>query len=115
MRRREFITFLGGAAAWPIAARAQQSAIPVVAFIHGGAAGAFPGRIAAFRDGLRATGHVERQNITIEYHWLEGRFERLPGILADLVRRRVAVIATPGSTPASSGEGRNHRYPDRVW
>ena len=102
MRRREFITLLGGAAAgWPLAVRAQQSAMPVVAFIHGGAAGAFPGRIAAFRDGLRVTGHVERQNITIEYHWLEGRFERLPGIMADLVRRRVAVIATPGSTPAS--------------
>src|SRR5262245_49804795 len=102
MNRREFITLFGGAAAaWPVAAQAQQSAMPVVAFIHGGAAGAFPARIAAFRDGLKATGHVERQNITIEYHWLEGRFERLPGILADLVRRRVAVIATPGSTPAS--------------
>jgi putative ABC transport system substrate-binding protein len=102
MTRRRFITLLGGAAAaWPLAARAQQSAMPVVAFIHGGAAGAFPGRIAAFRDGLRATGYVERQNVTIEYHWLEGRFERLPGILTDLVRRRVAAIATPGSTPAS--------------
>jgi len=102
MRRREFITLLGGAAvAWPITARGQQASMPVVAFIHGGAAGAFPGRIAAFRDGVRASGYVEPQNITIEYHWLEGRFERLPGILADLVRRRVAVIATPGSTPAS--------------
>src|SRR5262245_52406952 len=102
MKRREFITLLGGAVAgWPVAVRAQQAAIPVVAFIHGGAAGAFPIRIAAFRDGLRATGYVERQNITIGYYWLEGRFERLPGIVADLVRRRVAVIATPGSTPAS--------------
>ena len=102
IKRRDFITLLGGAAAaWPLAAEAQQPAMPVVAFIHGGAAGAFPIRIAAFRDGLRATGYVERQNITIEYHWLEGRFERLPGILADLVRRRVAAIATPGSTPAS--------------
>jgi putative tryptophan/tyrosine transport system substrate-binding protein len=102
LRRRQFITLLGGAAAaWPLAARAQQAAMPVVAFIHGGAAGAFPGRIAAFRDGVRASGYVDPQNITIEYHWLEGRFERLPGILTDLVRRRVAVIATPGSTPAS--------------
>jgi putative tryptophan/tyrosine transport system substrate-binding protein len=103
MKRREFIMLLGSGAAacWPLAARAQPTAIPVVAFIHGGAASAFPGRIAAFRDGLRATGYVEPQNFTIEYHWLEGRFERLPGILADLVRRRVAVIATPGSTPAS--------------
>jgi putative tryptophan/tyrosine transport system substrate-binding protein len=100
--RREFISLLGGAAAnWPLGAGAQQAAMPVVAFIHGGAAGAFPGRIAAFREGLRAAGYIEPQNITIEYYWLEGRFERLPEILTDLVRRRVAVIATPGSTPAS--------------
>jgi putative ABC transport system substrate-binding protein len=102
VNRRSFISLLGGAAAaWPLAARAQQASMPVVAFIHGGAASAFSGRIAAFRDGLRAAGYIEPQNITIEYHWLEGRFERLPEILADLVRRRVAVIATSGSTPAS--------------
>jgi putative ABC transport system substrate-binding protein len=101
LKRREFITLIGGVAAWPLAARAQQPAMPVVAFIHGGAAGAFPARIAAFRDGLRATGHTDGENVLIEYHWLEGRFELLPGILADLIRRRVAVIATPGSTPAS--------------
>ena len=98
--RRELI-LLGGAAVWPIAARAQQPAIPVVGFIHGGAANAFPGRIAAFRVGLAETGYVEGQNVVIEYHWLEGRFERLPAVLADLIRRRVAVIATPGSTPAA--------------
>jgi putative ABC transport system substrate-binding protein len=102
MRRREFITLIGGAAAvWPLAARAQQPAMPMVGFVHGGAANAFPGRIAAFRVGLNETGYVEGQNVVIEYHWLEGRFERLPGVLADLIRRRVAVIATPGSTPAS--------------
>ena len=102
MRRREFITLLGGAAvAWPLAARAQQPAMPVVGFVHGGAAHAFPGRIAAFRVGLGEAGYIEGQNVAIEYHWLEGRFERLPAVMADLVRRRVAVIATPGSTPAS--------------
>ena len=102
MRRREFITLLGGAAAaWPIAAGAQQAAMPVVGFVHGGAAHAFPGRIAAFRVGLAEAGYIEGQNVAIEYHWLEGRFERLPAMMADLVRRRVAVIATPGSTPAS--------------
>jgi putative ABC transport system substrate-binding protein len=100
--RRQFITVFGGAAAaWPLAVRAQQPAIPVVGFIHGGAADAFPGRIAAFRVGLSETGYVEGQNVVIEYHWLEGHFERLPAVLAELIRRRVAVIATPGSTPAS--------------
>ena len=100
--RREFITLLGGAAAaWPLVARAQQPAMPVVGFVHGGAAHAFPGRIAAFRVGLGEAGYIEGQNVAIEYHWLEGRFERLPAVMADLVRRRVAVIATPGSTPAS--------------
>jgi putative ABC transport system substrate-binding protein len=82
--------------------RAQQPALPVVGFVHGGAAHAFPGRIAAFRVGLGEAGYTEGQNVAIEYHWLESRFERLPAVMADLVRRRVAVIATPGSTPAAS-------------
>jgi putative ABC transport system substrate-binding protein len=100
--RREFIALLGGvAAALPIAARAQQAAPPIIGFVHGGAARAFPGRIAAFRDGLSEAGYVEGRNVLIEYHWLEGHFERLPAVMADLVRRRVHVIATPGSTPAS--------------
>jgi putative tryptophan/tyrosine transport system substrate-binding protein len=99
--RRQFISALGGATvAWPLAARAQQS-MPLVGFIHGGAAIAFAGRIAAFRAGLGEEGYVESQNVLIEYHWLEGHFELLPTVLADLIRRRVAVIATPGSTPAS--------------
>jgi putative ABC transport system substrate-binding protein len=100
MRRREFITLLGGAAAWPLTASAQP-VLPIIGFVHGGAAHAFPGRIAAFRAGLSEAGYVEGQNVLIEYHWLEGHFERLPAVLADLIRRRVAVIATPGSTPAS--------------
>src|SRR5262249_5876077 len=100
--RRELLAALGSAAAaWPLAARAQQRAMPVVGFIHGGAANAFTGRIASFRAGLSEAGFVEGQNVVVEYHWLEGHFERLPAVLADLIRRRVDAIATPGSTPAS--------------
>jgi putative tryptophan/tyrosine transport system substrate-binding protein len=102
LRRREFITLLGGAAtAWPIAARAQQPAMPVVGFIYGGSADGAARYAAAFRKGLNETGYVERQNVTVEYHWLEGHYGRLPALVADLVGRRVAVIATPGSGPAA--------------
>jgi putative ABC transport system substrate-binding protein len=98
MRRRDMIALIGGAAALPVAARAQQPAMPVVGFINGGSADTFADRVRAFRKGLNETGHVEGQNVTVEYHWLEGRFDHLPALMADLVRRRVAVIATPGST-----------------
>jgi putative ABC transport system substrate-binding protein len=102
MRRREFITLLGGAAfAWPMTVRAQQPAMPVVAFIHGGSAEASARQVAAFRKGLNETGYVEGQNVTVEYHWLEGQYDRLPALAADLVRRQVAVIATPGTLQAA--------------
>ena len=94
LKRREFITLLGGAAAWPLAAGAQQAEMPVVGFVHGGSPDAR--RVAAFRKGLNETGYVEGQNVTVEYHLLDGHYDRLPSLMADLVRRRVAVFATPG-------------------
>jgi putative ABC transport system substrate-binding protein len=97
MRQREFITLLGGAAAWPVAARAQQ-AMPVVGFVGGTAD---PANLAAFRKGLNEAGYIDGQNVAVEYHWLEGQYDRVPALMADLVSRRVAVIATRASTPVS--------------
>jgi putative ABC transport system substrate-binding protein len=96
MRRREFIAGLGSAAAWPMAARAQQSTLPGVGFINAGSPEGGARNAAAFRAGLGELGYVDGRNVTIEYHWLEGQSVGLPDLLADLVRRRVAVIATPG-------------------
>ena len=102
VRRREFITLFGSAAvAWPLAVRAQQAAMPLVGFFNGGSPDATTSFGAAFRKGLAETGYVEGQNVTVEYHWLDGRYERLPSLMAELVRRRVDVIATPGATPAA--------------
>ena len=103
MKRREFNALVAGAAAaWPLAARAQQPAMPIVAFVNPAERDGIPPRyVAAFRKGLSDTGYVEGQNVAVEYHWLEGRYDRLPAMMADLIRRQVAVIATPGGSPTA--------------
>ena len=101
MRRRDFIKGFVGSTAWPLAARAQQSKVPVVAFVGARSSTEGSDIAAAFRNGLSESGYVEGQNVTVEYHWLEGRYDSLPSLMADLVRRHVAVIAIPGSNPAT--------------
>jgi putative tryptophan/tyrosine transport system substrate-binding protein len=98
MRRREFIIGIGGAAAWSLAVEAQQQPLPVVGFVTARAAAASERAVAAFLNGLHQTGYVESRNVIVEYHWLDAEFDRLPALMADLVHRRVAVIASPNNT-----------------